>query len=381
MLKKNSAIKILIVLAVIFVVLIPFFTTKNLQFLFGASDLKEQFLEQADINKKPNKNPHKKPNKQPQGESQEKFTRKHLHLVGSSTIYPFMAMVVEDFARVVKISDPQFRASIIEANGTGGGFKLFCSGIGEQFPDFINASRQITASETLECKKNKITQPVEINIGYDGIVLANKADGQNFSLSIDVLHLALLANIVDSQGKIIANPYRYWNEIDKSLPALPIKIYGPPASSGTRDSFVELAITEPCLKNPQMIKIYPNSKERKSHCQIIRTDDAFIEAGENDNLIVQKLINDKDALGIFGFSFLQANSSVIKAVKIDSQSPSIANIANGTYKLARPLFVYYKQEHLPLAYKMQDFVTELSSDAVIGKKGSLAERGLVTRVQ
>jgi phosphate transport system substrate-binding protein len=370
MLKKNSAIKILIVLAVIFVVLIPFFTTKNLQSLFETSALKEQFLEQAEINKA-----------SVASKSQEKFTRKHLHLVGSSTIYPFMAMVVEDFARVVKISDPQFRAAIIEANGTGGGFKLFCSGVGEQFPDFINASRQITASETLECKKNKISQPAEINIGYDGIVLANKADGQNFSLSIDVLHLALLANIVDSQGKIIANPYRYWNEIDKSLPALPIKIYGPPASSGTRDSFVELAITEPCLKNSQMIKIYPNSKERKSHCQIIRTDDAFIEAGENDNLIVQKLINDKDALGIFGFSFLQANSTVIKAVKIDSQSPSIENIAKGTYKLARPLFVYYKKEHLPLAYKMQDFVAELSSDAVIGKNGSLAEKGLITKLK
>lgn len=307
----------------------------------------------------------------------KKFKRKHLHFVGSSTVYPFATIIAEDFGRINKIGDKNAKTPIIEANGTGGGFKLFCQGVGEKYPDFVNASRPIEKSEIANCLENNIKNPIEINIGYDGIVLANKITGFDYNINLEQLFLALIAEIPDNNGNIKPNQYKYWSDIDKKLPKIAIKIYGPPTSSGTRDSFVEMAIENPCNKNQLFIKSYPDPKIRKQKCRIIRNDGAFIEAGENDNLIVHKLINDKDAMGIFGFNFLRENNATIKAVKLDNQIPNIDNISSGQYPISRPLFIYAKQEHLNIANKMPDFIKEILSDETIGSNGSLAIKGLI----
>ena len=309
------------------------------------------------------------------------FKRKHLQIVGSSTVYPFITNIAEDFSRIEKLSDKNAKSPIVESNGTGGGFKLFCSGVGELYPDFINASRKIEISEIKYCEINKINIPIEIKIGYDGIVLAGKkTDQQNAiikNLSLEQLFLALIAEIPDENAKLDANKYKKWNEINPQLPNIPIRIYGPPTSSGTRDAFVELAIEKPCMSHQSFIKSYPDKKIRQKKCRVIRTDGVFIEAGENDNLIIQKLVNDEKALGIFGFNFLQENQNIIAGVNINNINPNIENITSQLYPISRPLFIYAKKEHLNYAYKMNDFLRELTGHGHWGIYGEFTAIGLI----
>lgn len=283
----------------------------------------------------------------------EEKERKHIQVVGSSTVYPFTAVIAENFGQ-----NTEFKTPIIESTGTGGGFKLFCSGVGYGFPDFSNASREIKRSEIAHCAKNGVKRIVGIKIGYDGIVLANLKSGRKFSLTKEQLFLAMRAG----------STYKKWSEIDSKLPNTDIRIYGPPTTSGTRDAFIELVMEGPCKKL---------TKLPKKKCGLIRTDGRFIEAGENDNLIVRKLMNDSEALGIFGFSFLEENHSVIKAATINKVAPSFETIISGKYPVSRPLFIYFKKEHLNIIPGMKEFTQEIVSNNTLGENGYLVQKGLI----
>ena len=281
-------------------------------------------------------------------------------------------MIAEEFGRNTK-----FKTPIVEATGTGGGFKLFCLGVGINYPDFSNASRKIEESEMKKCYENGVKGVVEIKIGYDGIVLANSRLGKKYSLTKKQIFLALAMQVPDGKGSLINNPYQKWSDIDKNLPQINIAIYGPPTTSGTRDAFVELVMEEPCMEIVEYSKVFIDAKIRKKQCHLIRSDGKFIEAGENDNLIVQKLRNDKDALGIFGFSFLEENGELLQSSLIDEVTPSFANITSGAYPVSRPLFIYFKKEHLELIDGMREFVGEIASRDTIGKDGYLLQKGLI----
>jgi phosphate transport system substrate-binding protein len=299
--------------------------------------------------------------------------RSHIQIVGSSTVYPFTSVIAETFGR-----DTEFKTPIVEATGTGGGFKLFCSGIGFNYPDFSNASRKIEASEIKKCAENGVKKIVEIKIGYDGIVLANSVSGKKYSLTKKQIFFALAAKIPDPKsGKLVENFYQKWSDIDPTLPKINIAIYGPPTTSGTRDAFVELVMEDVCVKIPEFSAAFPDAKIRKKKCHIIRSDGHFIEAGENDNLIVQKLKNDVDALGIFGFSFLEENHDSLQPAKINQTTPSFGNIVSGAYPVSRPLFIYFKKEHLDLVAGMREFAQEIISKNTIGSDGYLLQKGLI----
>jgi phosphate transport system substrate-binding protein len=299
--------------------------------------------------------------------------RKHIQVVGSSTVYPFTSVIAEEFGR-----NSTFKTPIIEATGTGGGFKLFCSGLGYGFPDFSNASRKIEPSEVERCSKAGIKNIIEIKIGYDGIVLANSTLGRKYSLTKKQIFLALAEKIpAQNKAVLVPNPYQKWSDIDSSLPKIAIAIYGPPTTSGTRDAFVELVMEDACMKMEEFVAAFPESKIRKKRCGIIRSDGKFIEAGENDNLIVQKLKNDRNALGIFGFSFLEENRNVIKAASINYVMPIFENIVSGDYPVSRPLFIYFKKEHLDLIKGMREFLAEITSKDTIGNDGYLLQKGLI----
>lgn len=303
--------------------------------------------------------------------SSNSFARDYIHIVGSSTVYPFATVIAENFG-----TSGDFKTPIIESTGTGGGFKLFCSGVGKKFPDFADASRRIEESEIEQCKQNGIHNPIEIKIGYDGIVLANSIKAKPYNLTKEQIFLAL-AEKIPQNGNLVNNPYKKWSDINPSLPNKEIAIYGPPTTSGTRDAFFELVMEEPCMKINEFIKLYPDKKQRKKICSVIRTDGKFIEAGENDNLIVQKLKNNPNALGIFGFSFLKENGQSIQAAKIDAVTPSFDNIIGGHYSVSRPLFIYFKKEHLKLTIGTREFINEIVSVDTIGPQGYLIDKGLI----
>jgi phosphate transport system substrate-binding protein len=305
-------------------------------------------------------------------------SRKYISIVGSSTVYPFAAVIAEEFGRNAKMKNPKMKTPIVEATGTGGGFKLFCSGIGYNYPDFSNASRPIEKSEIKKCAENGVNNIAEIKIGYDGIVLANSVKGTKYNLTKNQIFLALAEEIPDlNSTKLVKNYYQKWSDIDKNLPEIDIAIYGPPSTSGTRDAFVELVMEEPCMVLEKYKISYQDKKIRQKKCRTIRSDGKFIEAGENDNLIVQKLKNDKDALGIFGFSFLEENHEVIQAALINNITPNFENIVSGSYPVSRPLFIYFKKENLNLIPQMREFVNEIISKDTIGKDGYLLQKGLI----
>lgn len=300
------------------------------------------------------------------------MARSHIHMVGSSTVYPFATTIAEKFGL-----SGDFKTPVVEATGTGGGIKLFCLGVGEKFPDFANSSRKIEENEIKKCNENKVEPIIEIKIGYDGIVLAESSHvTKQFSVTKKQLFLAL-ANKVPVNGELVKNPYHKWSDIDKSLPNKEIAIYGPPTSSGTRDAFVELVMEKACSEMKEFKEKYSNSKDLKRMCRIIRTDGKFIEAGENDNLIVQKLKSNPDALGIFGFGFLKQNSNIIRGIKIDDVIPNFDNIISGKYTVSRPLFIYLKKEHIGLVPGIKQFVYEIISEDAIGEEGYLIEKGLI----
>lgn len=296
----------------------------------------------------------------------------NIRVVGSSTVYPFVTAAADEFSARTGQAAP-----IVESTGTGGGFKLFCSGVGKGTPDMSNASRAIKSSEVELCAKNGVKDVTEIMIGYDGIVLANSMKAPQYQLTLEQLFLALARQVPGKDGKLAANPYQKWNEIDPSLPDKKIEVYGPPPTSGTRDAFVELVMDVACEKMEAFKAAYADGDARKKACQLLREDGAFIEAGENDNLIVQKLVSNPDALGIFGYSFLEQNMSLVHGSVIDGKEPSFENIADGSYPIARPLFVYAKDAHLRLTAGLADFMRELVSEEATGKGGYLADKGLI----
>lgn len=301
----------------------------------------------------------------------EPFTRQQIRVVGSSTVFPFVAAAAEYFGRATEYKTP-----IVESTGTGGGLKLFCDGVGEQFPDMANASRAIKPAEVEQCATHGVTNVTELMIGYDGIVLANALNSPAFDITKAQLFLGL-ARDVPKGGSLVPNPYKNWQDIDASLPNLPIRVYGPPPTSGTRDAFVELVMEQGCKSFPEYEVAYPDKDEHKAHCTMVREDGAFIEAGENDNLIVQKLVSNPESLGIFGFSFLDQNASHVKANKIGGVQPSFENIADGEYGIARSLFVYIKGEHVGRVPGLGEFARSIVSDEAVGDDGYLIIKGLI----
>lgn len=288
--------------------------------------------------------------------------RDQIQIVGSSTVFPFTTAVAEKLGQ-----GGQFKTPVVESTGTGGGMKLFCGGVGENTPDFTNASRPMKSSELETCKAAGVT-PVEIKVGFDGIVLANSKAGAAVDLTKDQIFKALAKNVA-VDGKVVANPYVNWSDIDASLPAKKIEVLGPPPTSGTRDAFVELVMVEACQEEVKAA----NEKA----CGEIREDGAFVEAGENDNLIVQKLEANADAFGIFGFSFLDQNADKLQGHKIDGVEPTFENIASATYGVSRSLFIYAKKEHVGVIPGMTEFIAEYTSEGAWGPEGYLADKGLI----
>jgi phosphate transport system substrate-binding protein len=275
--------------------------------------------------------------------------RDQITVVGSSTVYPFTAAVAEQFGRAGKFKTPK-----VESTGTGGGIKLFCNGIGPQHPDVANASRAMKKSEFETCAKNGVTDILEIKIGFDGLTIAENKTGPMSALTKKQVYLAL-AKTIPVNGQMVPNPNKTWKDVDKSLPAIKIEVLGPPPTSGTRDSFLELFMEEGC------------ELENKKACHAIREDGAYVEAGENDNLIAQKLAANKNALGIFGYSFLEENTDKLKGLKIDGIAPSFETIASAKYTAARPLFVYIKKQHIGVIPGLKEFANEYVSDKAIGE--------------
>jgi phosphate transport system substrate-binding protein len=301
--------------------------------------------------------------------------RDYISIVGSSTVYPFTTTVAEQFGKGGKFKTPK-----VESTGTGGGFKLFCSGVGVQFPDVSNASRAIKQGEIDSCAKAGVKDIVEVKIGYDGIVVADSNKGKPFKVTRRELYLALAKTVPDPANTqaLIANPYKTWADINKSLPADRIEVLGPPPTSGTRDAFVELVMESGCQTFPWLKSLKDVDEPRfKRVCDAIREDGSYVEAGENDNLIVQKLQANPKALGIFGYSFLEENISQIQGSLIDGVAPTFDNIASGKYPVSRPLFIYVKKAHLGVIPGLSEFVTEYTSDRAMGGEGYLADKGLV----
>jgi phosphate transport system substrate-binding protein len=306
------------------------------------------------------------------GAAHAQSARDYISIVGSSTVYPFTTAVAEQFGK----ANASFKTPKVESTGTGGGFKLFCGGVGVEFPDLSNASRAVKKSEIENCAKNGVKEIVEIKVGFDGIVVAGSKKNERLSLAIKDLWLALAKQVPEpGTGKLVANPFKTWKEVNPDLPAKKIEVLGPPPTSGTRDAFVELVMDVGCEEFPAVKAL--DKKEAKTVCQTIREDGAYIEAGENDNLIVNKLVANPDALGIFGYSFLEQNLDKIQGETIDGVAPTFENIADGKYPVSRPLFIYVKKAHVGVIPGMKEFVAEYVSDRAMGDEGYLADKGLI----
>lgn len=292
--------------------------------------------------------------------------RDQIRIVGSSTVFPFSTTVAEQFGKTTK-----FKTPVVESTGSGGGMKLFCAGVGEEYPDVTNSSRRIKKSEFDKCTANGINI-TEVKFGFDGIVLGSSKAGPDLDLTLAQVFLAL-AKKVPVDGKLVDNPYKMWSDIDPKLPQQKIEVLGPPPTSGTRDAFVEIAMEGGC-------KGVAGAKDlglTKKACHLIREDGAFIEAGENDNLIVQKLETNPNALGIFGFSFLDQNADKMKGATINGAPAEFENIADGNYPVSRSLYFYVKQQHVGVIPGIKEFVGEFTSENAWGPDGYLIDKGLI----
>ncbi len=333
--------------------------------------------------------------------------RDTISIVGSSTVYPFATVVAERFGRSTHFKTPK-----IESTGSGGGLKLFCKGVGANTPDITNSSRRIKMSEYDDCQQNGVTEIVEVLVGYDGIALANAKSAPVFKLSLKDVYLALAKDIPGPDGKLIANPNKTWKDVNASLPATTIEVLGPPPTSGTRDAFAELAMgggakSIPALKTlndlsaeqadeikAAMAKLglpagvytafveskgkAPKGKDLfKTVAYAIREDGAYIEAGENDNLIVQKLTANPNAVGIFGFSFLEENGDKVHGSEVDGVIPTFESISNGDYPVSRPLYFYIKRAHVGKIPGIQEYAGEFTSNKAMGEDGYLLDKGLI----
>lgn len=333
--------------------------------------------------------------------------RDSVSIVGSSTVYPFATVVAERFGRSTDFKTPK-----IESTGSGGGLKLFCKGVGTKTPDITNASRRIKKSEFDDCQANGVTGVVEVLVGYDGIAIANSRKSQQMELTLLDIYLALAKDVPGPDGKLIPNPNQTWKDVNPSLPATKIEVLGPPPTSGTRDAFAELAMGGgakgiEALKSLRGLKAedvsgiksamaslglpeglytgYAQSKGKapkgkdifKTVAYAVREDGAYIEAGENDNLIVQKLEANPNALGIFGFSFLDENADKVQGSRIAGVEPSFDTIADGDYPVSRPLYFYIKAAHVGKIPGIQEYALEFASDRAMGEDGYLPEKGLI----
>ena len=302
------------------------------------------------------------------------FARDNIEVVGSSTVYPFSTVVAERYGRSTGKATPK-----IESTGSGGGMKLFCSGVGTNYPDITNSSRRIKMSEFKKCQENGVKDVIEVQIGYDGIVIANSVDAKSINLSRKDIFLALAAKVPgDTEGSLIDNPYTNWKQINPLLPDIDIEVLGPPPTSGTRDAFVELGMEGGCKKIAWIAALKKTDKNTyKQVCHTVREDGRYIEAGENDNLIVQKLEANPAALGIFGFSFLDQNADKVQGASIESVEPTFESIADKSYPISRPLFFYVKKAHVGVVPGMMGYLKEFTSERAWGVEGYLAEKGMI----
>ena len=301
--------------------------------------------------------------------------RNTISVVGSSTVYSFATVVAERFGKKTSFSTPK-----IEATGSGGGMKLFCNGVGLNTPDITNASRRIKKSEFDKCQNNGVKEIVEVHIGFDGIAVANSKKAGQLQLTRKDLFLALADQVPNPDGSesLVKNPYQTWEQVNASLPNIKIEVIGPPPTSGTRDAFAELAMEGGC-KTFGWIKAMKKSDKSmyKSVCHTVREDGLYIEAGENDNLIVQKLDNNPNALGIFGFSFLEQNDDKVQGSIIEGKSPEFETIADGSYPISRPLYFYVKKAHMGSIPGIEEFLAEFTSEGAMGDDGYLLDKGLI----
>ena len=334
------------------------------------------------------------------------FARDSISVVGSSTVYPFSTVVAERFGK-----STEFNAPKVESTGSGGGLKLFCKGIGVATPDVTNASRRIKSSEFEQCQENGVKDIVEVLIGYDGIVLANAKGSAPLELSRKDIYMALAAQVPGPDGKLIANPNETWKDVNSALPAIKIEVLGPPPTSGTRDAFAELALEGGARKVEDIATLRDLGAEQTSEIEAmvaklgiekawaavvekkgdkakgkdvvkiigrsVREDGAYVEAGENDNLIVNKLVANPDALGIFGFSFLDQNSDKVQGSVIDGNEPTFDAIAAGDYKVSRPLYFYVKKAHIGTVPGIAEYLEAFVSEDAIGPDGFLVDKGLI----
>jgi phosphate transport system substrate-binding protein len=291
-----------------------------------------------------------------------------IHIVGSSTVYPFTTAVAERFAQ----SNPSFGAPIVESTGTGAGMKLFCGGVGDSFPDMTNASRRIKKSELEDCRKNGVNQVVEVPVGIDGLALIESVTTPNgLRLTAEDVYKALAAN---PYGK--ANTAKTWRDVNPALPAVAIQVFGPPPTSGTRDSFAELILEKGCDANPDMKKLKESDSDRhKDLCTKVREDGVYVEAGENDNLLVQKVSANPGAVGVLGYSFMEENADKVRGIPLAGIAPTADTIGNLTYPGARQVYIYAKGEHVNVIPGMREFLAEYAK--AWGTGGYLAQRGLV----
>ena len=332
--------------------------------------------------------------------------RDTISVVGSSTVYPFSTVVAERFGKSTDFSAPK-----VESTGSGGGLKMFCQGVGTDTPDVTNASRRIKASEFEMCQANGVTDIVEVKVGYDGIVLANAKSGDSIELSRKDIYMALAKLVPGADGKLIENPNTLWSDVNPDLPAIKIEVLGPPPTSGTRDAFAELALEGGARKVEDIAKLRKLNADQVEEIEAlvaklgienawdaakakkgakakgkdvvkiigrsVREDGAYIEAGENDNLIINKLVANPDAFGIFGFSFLDQNSDMVQGAVIDGQAPTFDAIATGDYSVSRPLYFYVKKAHVGTVPGIQEFAASFVSEDAIGEYGYLIDRGLI----
>lgn len=299
--------------------------------------------------------------------------RDQIRIVGSSTVFPFATSVAENFGRAGDHKTP-----VVESTGSGGGLKLFCAGKGVAHPDITNASRRIKKSEVAKCAENGINDIVEMKIGYDGIVIANARTAPPMELTLEQLFRALAARVPGADGALIDNPYRKWSEIDPALPDSEIEVLGPPPTSGTRDAFIEIAMEKGARAIPALADLRKADKSAfKGVAHALREDGAWIDAGENDNLIVQKLAANPAAFGVFGFSFLDQNADSMQGATVDGVEPTFEAIADGDYPVSRSLWFYVKKDHVGVIPGIADYLREFTSDEAWGEDGYLAEKGLI----
>lgn len=300
-------------------------------------------------------------------------TRSGVWAAGSSTVFPFATRVAENFARTSGGAAPR-----VESLGTGGGIQAFCQGVGPSTPDIANASRPMKASEFDMCQKNGVTDIVEIKIGFDGIVIATARSGSSFNFELNDLYEGLAKDVPGANGAFVANPAKVWSDVNRALPNQRIQVYGPPPTSGTRDAFLELGMTPGAKLIPAVAAVEATDKDRfEALAHTLREDGAWIDSGENDNAIVQTLTRTPGSLGVFGFSFLEQNLDTVKAETINGVAPTADTIADGSYPLARSLYIYVKKAHVGVTPGLEQFVQEFVSEAAAGRGGYLQDRGLI----